>query len=87
MRAQELANAVLPGPGYLLAALVVLGGLVFNIGNIGGAGLGTNAMLGAGPQDRRVILSPSSRSAIFLSKRAGVAMDRIVVVLGGPDDR
>ena len=46
MRAQELANTVLPGAGYVLAALVVLGGLVFNIGNIGGTALGTNAMFG-----------------------------------------
>src|SRR5512134_2070644 len=40
LRAQELANTVLPGAGYVLAALVVLGGLVFNIGNIGGTALG-----------------------------------------------
>ena len=37
-RAQDLANAVLPGLGYLLAAMVAIGGLVFNIGNIAGCG-------------------------------------------------
>lgn len=49
MRAQELANRVLPGLGWVLAALVFLGGMVFNIGNIAGTGLGANAMLGVDP--------------------------------------
>jgi Mn2+/Fe2+ NRAMP family transporter len=81
MRAQELANTVLPGAGYFLAALVVLGGLVFNIGNIGGTALGTNAMFGL---DVKIGGAVSALIAIgiFLSKRAGIAMDRIVVVLG-----
>jgi Mn2+/Fe2+ NRAMP family transporter len=80
-RAQDLANQVIPGFGYLLAALVVFGGLVFNIGNIGGTGLGVNAMLGA---DAKIggAISALIAIAIFLSKKAGVAMDRIVVVLG-----
>lgn len=81
MRAQELANTVLPGAGYFLAGLVVLGGLVFNIGNIGGTALGANAMLGV---DVKVggAISAAIAIGIFVSKRAGVAMDRIVVVLG-----
>lgn len=81
LRAQDLTNKVLPGAGYVLAALVIFGGLVFNIGNIGGTGLGVNAMLGA---DAKVGGAVSALVAIviFLSKRAGVAMDRLVVVLG-----
>jgi Mn2+/Fe2+ NRAMP family transporter len=81
MHAQDLANKVVPGGGYLLAGLVVLGGLVFNIGNIGGTALGANAMLGV---DAKVggAVSALVAIAIFLSRRAGVAMDRIVVVLG-----
>lgn len=81
MRAQDLANRVVPGFGYVLAGLVVFGGLVFNIGNIGGTGLGANAMLGA---DAKIggAISALIAIAIFISKRAGVAMDRIVVVLG-----
>lgn len=80
-RAQDLANKVVPGFGYALAGLVVFGGLVFNIGNIGGTGLGANAMLGA---DAKIggAISALIAIAIFISKRAGVAMDRIVVVLG-----
>lgn len=81
MRAQELANSVLPGAGYFLAALVVMGGLVFNIGNIGGTALGANAMVGLDVKIGGAI-SAFIAIAIFLSKRAGIAMDRIVVVLG-----
>ena len=36
LRGQEIANKVLPGLGYLLVVLVVLGGLACNIGNVGG---------------------------------------------------
>ncbi|MHA6786005.1 NRAMP family divalent metal transporter [Pseudonocardia saturnea] len=80
-RAHELGNQVLPGVGYALAVLVVVGGLVFNIGNVGGTGLGLNAMLGV---DAKIggAISAVLAIAIFLSKRAGVALDRIVVVLG-----
>ncbi|EOM77124.1 divalent metal cation transporter [Rhodococcus rhodnii] len=81
IRAHELGNKVLPGIGWALAALVVGGGLVFNIGNTSGAGLGTNAMFGLDPKIGGA-LSAAIAIAIFLSKRAGVALDRIVVVLG-----
>ena len=81
-RAQELGNLVLPGLGYAMAALLVLGGLVFNVGNISGAGLGTDAMLGLDPRLGGA-LSALLAIAIFMSRRAGLAIDRIVVVLGG----
>jgi Mn2+/Fe2+ NRAMP family transporter len=80
-RAQELGNLVLPGLGWAMAALLLLGGLVFNVGNVSGAGLGTDAMLGLEPRVGGAI-SAAIAIAIFLSKRAGVAIDRIVVVLG-----
>ncbi|WP_432861853.1 NRAMP family divalent metal transporter [Microbispora rosea] len=81
MRAQTLGNRVLPGAGYLLAVLVAFGGLVFNVGNIGGTALGLNALAGV---DVKIggALSALIAVAIFLSRRAGVAIDRIVVVLG-----
>jgi Mn2+/Fe2+ NRAMP family transporter len=80
-RGHELGNEVARGAGYVLAALVVVGGLVFNIGNVGGTGLGLDAMLGV---DVRIggAISAAIAIAIFLSKRAGVALDRIVVFLG-----
>lgn len=80
-RMGDLGNSVLPGLGWALAALVVAGGVVFNIGNIGGTGLGTEAMLGLDAQIGGV-LSALIAIGIFLSKKAGVALDRIVVVLG-----
>ena len=42
----EIANSVLPGMGHVLAVLVALGGLAFNIGNVAGAGLGINVLSG-----------------------------------------
>ena len=82
MRAHELGNAVLPGVGYVLAGLVVLGGLVFNIGNIGRHGSRAERACSASTRGSVERSPPWSRSAIFLSRRAGVALDRIVVGLG-----
>jgi Mn2+/Fe2+ NRAMP family transporter len=81
MRAQELGNHVLPGVGWFLAGLVFLGGLVFNVGNIAGTGLGTNAMMGLDPKIGGAI-SAVIAILIFLSKKAGLALDKIVVLLG-----
>ncbi|TCM49713.1 Mn2+/Fe2+ NRAMP family transporter [Rhizobium sp. PP-F2F-G48] len=81
MRASDIANAAIPGTGYLLAVLVIVGGLFFNVGNIGGAGLGLNAMLGLDPKWGGAI-SALIAIAIFLSKKAGVAIDRLIVVAG-----
>lgn len=80
-RAQELGNLVLPGLGWFMAGLLLVGGFVFNVGNVSGAGLGTDAMLGLDPQIGAP-LSALVAIGIFLSRRAGVAMDRIVVTLG-----
>lgn len=48
-RAQLIANELLPGLGYVLAGLIVIGGLAFNIGNIGGCGLGLQVLTGMDP--------------------------------------
>ncbi len=81
LRAQELGERLLPGVGRVLAFLVVLGGLVFNVGNVAGCGLGLNAMLGVTPLWGGVA-SALIAVGIFLAPRTGVAMDRLVVVLG-----
>ncbi len=81
MRAAELANTALPGSGYLLSVLVIFGGLVFNIGNIAGAGLGLNALFGLDPKWGG-LLSAMLAIYIFSSRRAGVAIDRMMIVLG-----
>ncbi|WP_417697924.1 NRAMP family divalent metal transporter [Pseudomonas sp.] len=81
MRAADLANQAIPGSGYLLAVLVIFGGLVFNVGNIAGAGLGLNALMGLDAKWGGG-LSALLAIGIFLSHRAGVAVDRLIVVLG-----
>lgn len=81
MRASDIANATLPGSGYLLAVLVIFGGLIFNVGNIAGAGMGLNALMGVDAKWGGG-LSALAAIAIFLSHRAGMAVDRIMIVLG-----
>ncbi|MBU8789302.1 divalent metal cation transporter [Oceanobacillus caeni] len=80
-RGQEIASAVIPGLGIVVALFIVIGGLAFNIGNIGGTGLGLNALLGINPKVGAII-SAAICIFIFLSKEAGAAMDRIVNILG-----
>ncbi|MBC7723383.1 MAG: divalent metal cation transporter [Burkholderiaceae bacterium] len=80
-RAPELANLAIPGSGYVLAFLIVLGGLVFNIGNTAGAGLGLNALFGLDPKIGGLI-SALIAIALFLVKRAGMVVDRVVIVAG-----
>ncbi|WP_173918710.1 NRAMP family divalent metal transporter [Halobacillus sp. Marseille-Q1614] len=80
-RAQDIANDVLPGLGYFLAALVVAGGLAFNIGNIAGAGLGTNVLFGISPK-LGALLSGVLAIGIFTVKEAGRVMDRFTQFLG-----
>lgn len=81
IRAQDLANKVVPGAGYLLAALIVFGGLVFNVGNLAGTGLGLNAMTGFDTQ-LGAVLSAVLAVVILGVKKLGVALDRILIVLG-----
>ncbi|WP_231735069.1 NRAMP family divalent metal transporter [Bacillus sp. FJAT-29937] len=82
LRGQEIANKVLPGLGVVLAILIVIGGLAFNIGNVAGAGLGLNAMLGLDPI-MGAIISAAVAIFIFLVKEAGKAMDRFAQIAGG----
>lgn len=81
LRGQDVANKVLPGLGYLLAFMIVLGGLVFNIGNVGGCALGFNTLLGI-PNSVGYILSGICAILVFLSKNAGSVMDRLTKILG-----
>jgi len=79
--AQEVANRVVPGLGSALAVLVALGGLAFNVGNVAGAGLGLNAMLGV-PVPAGAVASAAIAVALFLVKEAGRAMDRFALAMG-----
>lgn len=80
-RAQDVANQVLPGLGWVLATLVALGGLAFNIGNIAGAGLGLNVLVGVDPRLAAAVSAPVA-IAIFVMPQAGRAMDRFTLALG-----
>jgi Mn2+/Fe2+ NRAMP family transporter len=80
-RAQDIANLLLPGLGGFISFLIVLGGLAFNIGNIAGAGLGLNALLGI-PVMTGAIISAVLAIAVFLIKEAGKAMDRFAQLMG-----
>lgn len=82
LRGQDVANKLLPGLGYFVAFLVALGGLVFNIGNVGGSALGFNALLGI-PKMAGYFISGGVAIAIFLLKNATKAMDTLTKVLGG----
>ncbi|MDB5211226.1 MAG: divalent metal cation transporter, partial [Sediminibacterium sp.] len=55
LRAQDLSNKLLPGLGYLIAFLVVMGGFTFNIANIAGCGLGVNVLTGISFQSGAII--------------------------------
>lgn len=82
LRGQEVANKVLPGLGYFVAFLIVLGGLVFNIGNVGGGALGFNTLLGI-PEKVGYLLAGALAIVVFLLKNAKAAMDTLTKVLGG----
>lgn len=80
-KAQDIANNVLPGAGYFLALLIVMGGLAFNIGNVGGAGLGLNILTGVSAETGAII-SGAIAVGIFLFKEAGKVMDRFAQIMG-----
>jgi len=81
LRAQDLANKLLPGLGWFLAFLIGFGGLVFNIGNVAGCGLGLEALTG---MDTKIgaVVSCIIALAIFWYKEATKTIDSIVKVLG-----
>lgn len=81
LRGQDVSNKVLPGLGYLVSILIVFGGLVFNIGNVGGGALGFNTLLGI-PTKVGYILAGLLAILVFVLKNAKSAMDTITKVLG-----
>ncbi|HHR5880674.1 TPA: NRAMP family divalent metal transporter [Providencia alcalifaciens] len=81
MHSSDIANATIPGSGYLLAVLVIFGGLIFNIGNIAGAGLGLNALVGLDPKWGG-LLSALLAIYIFSSRKASSFIDRLIIALG-----
>jgi Mn2+/Fe2+ NRAMP family transporter len=82
LHGQDIANKVFPGLGYFVSALVVAGGLAFNIGNLGGCGLGLNVLFGISPVTGALI-STAIAMFIFLNKEAGGLMDKFAQIVGG----
>lgn len=80
-RAQDLANKLLPGLGFFLAVLIAFGGLVFNIGNIAGCGLGAGVLTGTDPKSGAVV-SCFIALGIFWYREAGKLMDNFTKLLG-----
>lgn len=80
-KAQDLANDVLPGLGYLLTVLVVLGGLAFNIGNLAGCGLGMQVLFGISA-GKGAAISALIAIGILLAGETGAVMDLFTKALG-----
>ncbi len=80
MRAQDVANKLLPGLGVIIAILVAIGGLAFNVGNVGGVALGFNAMIGL---DQKVgaVVAGCLGIIIFINKNAKTIMDKVATIL------
>ncbi len=81
LRAQDLANRLLPGLGYGLAFLVVLGGFAFNIGNVAGCGLGLNVLFGLS-YEQGAIISGAVALLLFWIKEIGSMLDGFTKILG-----
>ncbi|MDO4267482.1 MAG: divalent metal cation transporter [Eubacteriales bacterium] len=81
LRGQDVANRLLPGLGYFVAFMIVLGGLVFNIGNVGGGALGLNTLLNI-PTEAGYVIAGAMAIAVFLLKNAKAAMDQLTKILG-----
>jgi len=80
-RAADIANAAIPGSGFVLAVLVIFGGLAFNVGNVAGAGLGLNAMIGLDPQTGAA-LSAVFAIVLFALHKLSRTLDRVIIALG-----
>lgn len=80
-RAQDLANGLLPGLGYFIAALVVMGGFSFNIGNIAGCALGMNVLTGMSFQTAALI-SGLVALLLFWIKEMGKMLDNFTRIVG-----
>lgn len=81
LRGQDAANRLVKGLGFALSGLVALGGLAFNIGNVGGGALGFNALFGLN-DTVGCLITGLLAIVIFLFKRAKSVVDQVVKYLG-----
>ncbi len=80
-RGQDVANEVIHGLGFVLAGLIALGGLAFNMGNVGGGGMGFDVLFGMNVKIG-YILTALFAIVLFLSKKAKSLIDEVVKYLG-----
>jgi len=81
LRAQDISNKLLPGLGYFLSLLVVLGGFAFNIGNIAGCGLGLNVLTGVS-FEKGAIISGAFALLLFWIREIGKMLDGFTKIVG-----
>ncbi|HEX2846302.1 MAG TPA: NRAMP family divalent metal transporter [Chitinophagaceae bacterium] len=81
LRAQDISNNLLPGLGYFLSFLVVLGGFAFNIGNIAGCGLGLNVLTGVS-FEKGAIISGAFALLLFWIREVGKMLDGFTKIVG-----
>lgn len=80
-RGHELADAVVPGLGWVVTAVIVFGSFVFNVGNISGCAIGLRSLFGWD------LIGGASISALlaivlFLLPRMLTSVDRFSKLLG-----
>ncbi|MCG2613103.1 divalent metal cation transporter [Terrimonas sp. NA20] len=81
LRAQDISNKLLPGLGYVLSVLVVLGGFAFNIGNIAGCGLGLNVLTGMS-FEKGAMISAVFALLLFWAREIGSMLDGFTKIVG-----
>jgi Mn2+/Fe2+ NRAMP family transporter len=80
LRGQDIASALVPGLGAVVALLVAAGGLVFNVGNVAGCALGL-AVFGV-PPALGAVLSVALALVVLAKPTAGRGLDRFTKGLG-----
>ncbi len=80
-RGHEVANAVLPGLGGVVTAVIVAGSFIFNLGNLSGCAQGLDVLFGL-PRDWGAILSALIAVVLFLLPSMLSGMDWFSKVLG-----
>lgn len=76
----EIANRLRKGLGTVLTVMIAIGGLAFNVGNIGGAALGLSAATGL-PEWAGVLVGGLLAMGIFLFAGAKRIVDRLAIAL------
>ena len=80
-RGHEVADAILPGLGWLVTGVIVAGSFIFNVGNLGGCALGLNALVGL-QEDWGVVLSGLLAVGLFLLPQMLRGVDWFAKLLG-----